>query len=118
MRNYIETGKKGEELAALYMADLGFQILERNWRYRRYEIDLIVSGNGVLHFVEVKTRTSVEYGYPEESVSNKKIKSLIRGGSAYIYRNPGWHIIQYDILSIMLLPDTSPEFLFIQDVYL
>ncbi|HTE26990.1 YraN family protein [Flavitalea sp.] len=118
MRDHLVTGKKGEEFAAIYIANLGFQILERNWRYRRFEIDIIASRSDVLHFIEVKTRTSTVYGYPEEGVSNKKIRSLIKGGANFLYKNPGWQHIQYDILSILLVADTPPDFLFIQDVYL
>ena len=118
MRDHLVTGKKGEEFAAIYIANLGFQILERNWRYRRFEIDIIASGSNVLHFIEVKTRTSTTFGYPEESVSNKKIRSLISAGSTFLFKNPGWQHIQYDILSILMIDDSPPEFLFIEDIYL
>ena len=118
MRDHLVTGKKGEEFAAIYIANLGFQILERNWRYRRFEIDIIASRSGVLHFIEVKTRTSTTFGYPEESVTNKKIRSLIRAGATFLFKNPGWQNIQYDILSILMIDDSPPEFLFIEDIYL
>jgi putative endonuclease len=116
MTNYIETGKRGEALAATYLSDLGFEILERNWRYRRSEIDLIGSKDGILHCIEVKTRTSTTFGFPEESVTNKKIKSLLRAGTAYMFKNPGWKIIQYDVLSIMIYENAPIEYLFIQDI--
>ncbi|HTF30986.1 MAG TPA: YraN family protein, partial [Flavitalea sp.] len=69
MRDNMGTGKKGELLAAKYLLDLGFNILHCNWRYRKAEIDIIASKNSILHFIEVKTRTSLAFGYPEESVS-------------------------------------------------
>ncbi len=116
MREYLVTGKKGEDLAEAYIRDLGFDILERNWRYRRSEIDLIASRQNVLHFIEVKTRTSTEFGYPEESVSNKKLRSMIRCGTAFLYQHPGWKVVQYDILSIILINGAAPEFLLIEDV--
>jgi putative endonuclease len=116
MMNYIETGKKGEALAADYLTSLGFEILERNWRFRRSEIDLVCSLNGVLHFVEVKTRTSTTFGFPEESVTNKKIRSLLRAGTAYMFKNPGWKIVQYDILSLLVIDDAPVDYLFIQDI--
>jgi putative endonuclease len=118
MRDNIVTGKKGEELAAVYIADLGFRLIACNWRYRRFEIDLIAERSGVLHFIEVKTRTSLTYGYPEESVSNKKIKSMLKAGSTFAYLNPGWQNVQYDILSILIIDEGQPEFLFIEDIYL
>jgi putative endonuclease len=118
MQDYIVTGKKGEDLAAEYIRKLGFNILERNWRYRRSEIDLIACEENVLHFIEVKTRTSLMFGYPEEGVSKKKIKALLRGGSAYLAGNPCWKQIQYDIVSILLIDGVPPELLYIKDIYL
>lgn len=118
MRDHIETGKKGELLAENYIRDLGFDILHRNWRHRRTEIDIIATKNNILHFIEVKTRTSLIFGFPEESVSNRKIKTLFRGGAAYCFKNPGWPNIQFDILSIVLLENKAPEFLLISDVCL
>jgi putative endonuclease len=118
MRDHFVTGKKGEGLAAVYIANLGFRIIECNWRYRRFEIDLIAARSGVLHFIEVKTRTSTTYGYPEESVSNKKIRSMLNAGTNFLYKNQGWQQIQYDILSILIIDNAAPEYLFIEDVYL
>lgn len=111
-------GRKGEDMAGTYIADLGFQILERNWRHRRFEIDIIACRQEVLHFIEVKTRTSTLFGYPEEGVSNKKLRSMIRCGTAFVYKNPVWKLVQYDILSILLLDGAVPQFLLIEDVYL
>ena len=116
MREYLVTGKKGEDLAAAFIQDLGFSILQRNWRHRRVEIDFIASRSGILHFIEVKTRTSTMFGYPEESVSNKKIRSLTRCGTAFLYHNPGWSNVQYDILSIIINENGPPEYFYIQDI--
>jgi putative endonuclease len=110
------TGKKGEQLAGDYLLSLGYEILNRNWRHRRAEIDIIASRNGVLHFVEVKTRTTMEFGFPEESVGYKKMKTLMAAGAAYQYKNPGWRDIQYDVLSIILKDQNPPEYLLLSDV--
>ncbi len=110
------TGKKGEQLAADYLAASGFEILHRNWRHRRAEVDIIASFKGVLHFIEVKTRTTMEFGYPEESVGYKKLKMLMKAGAAYQYKNPGWENIQYDVLSIILKETDPPQFLLLSDV--
>jgi len=118
MRDYIVTGKKGEELAVDYLKGLGFQIIDRNWRYRRAEIDVIATFENVLHFIEVKTRTSLEFGYPEEGVTRKKINTLVRAGAAYCARFPGWPHIQFDVLAILFTADKTTDYLFIQDVYL
>ncbi len=109
------TGKKGEELAVNYLIALGFEILHRNWRHKRAEIDIIAGKDGVVHIIEVKTRTTLEFGYPEESVGYRKLKMLTAAGAAFLYKNPGWKLIQYDVLSI-LLTDEQPEFLLLSDV--
>src|SRR5687768_9322650 len=104
------TGKKGEALAADYLAALGFEILHRNWRHRRAEVDLIASKDGIVHIIEVKTRTTLEFGFPEESVGYKKLKMLMAAGAAFLYKNPGWKQIQYDVLAIMLIDEARPQF--------
>jgi putative endonuclease len=116
--NHINTGREGEALAAGYLQQNGFKILHYNWRYSRYEIDIIATKNNILHFIEVKTRKTSTYGLPEESVSKKKIAFLLKGGAGYLRQFPQWKRVQYDVLSITLSNDKSPEFFFIEDVYL
>ena len=113
-----DTGKKGEDMAVEYLQQQNFTILQRNWRYARFEIDVIASRDNVLHIIEVKTRTNLLFGYPEESVSKKKINNLLRGARAFMVQNPQWRQVQYNILSITLLKNQPPEFFFIEDVYL
>ena len=118
MANHNITGKDGEALARLYLSQKGFVILNTNWRHSHYEIDIIASAGDVLHFIEVKTRRSSQYGYPEESVTPKKMQSLMNGAEAFLIENPQWKNIQYDVLSINLVKNQSPEYFFIEDVYL
>ena len=113
-----DTGKKGEDMAVDYLLQLNFTILDRNWRYARFEVDVIASRDQVLHIIEVKTRTNLLFGHPEESVSKKKINNMIRSADAYMRKNPQWRQVQFNILSITLLKDQPPEFFFIEDVYL
>lgn len=113
-----DTGKKGEELAIAWLLQNNFSILMRNWRYRRFEMDIIAEKNGVLHFIEVKTRRSDAYGFPEERVDRRKIRRMLRTGTAFQYQYQQWMQVQYDILSITLLPEQEPVYYFIEDVYL
>lgn len=112
------TGKTGEDLAAEYLQQQGFTILLRNWRHRRYEMDIIAVKNNVLHFIEVKTRRNDAFGFPEERVSKRKIKTMLKTGAAFQFQNPQWQQVQYDILSITLEYNRAPEFFFIEDVYI
>jgi putative endonuclease len=114
--HHHDTGKKGEDMAAEFLQQQQFTILHRNWRHAHYEIDVIATRNKVLHFIEVKTRSSLLFGYPEDGVSRKKLQNLLNGAQAYMSKHPGWREVQYDILSITLLRNKSPEFFFIEDV--
>lgn len=77
-------GGWGETIAAEYLAGNGYVILERNFRTQYGEIDLIVLDKDILVFVEVKTRTSRKFGYPEEAISPKKKEHLLASAQAYI----------------------------------
>ncbi len=118
MARHNETGKKGEALAAEHLQQHGFTILHSNWRHQRYEIDIIATRDEILHFIEVKTRQSLSYGLPEESVTHKKIRSIVTAGVAFQYQYPVWKRVQYDVLSIVIIDQKAPEYLFIEDVYL
>jgi putative endonuclease len=112
-----QLGTTGELLAVSWLEEKGFVVQERNWRYSYYEVDIIAVKDQVLHFIEIKTRSNTKFGEPEESVSKKKIHNLLTAGEAYQYQNPQWKRVQYDVLSIMILPGKT-EYFFIEDVYL
>jgi putative endonuclease len=98
-------GQWGEEQAIAYLGKAGFEILARNWRYKRAEIDVIGRENGVLVFVEVKARSEVWYGRPEEMVDRRKKKLLIDAAMAYM-RSVGYEWeIRFDILAITGNPE-------------
>ena len=117
MANHNDTGKQGEILAAVYLEKAGYSILHSNWRYRHWEVDIIASNKAVLHFIEVKTRTSAKYGYPEDKVDRKKIRYLIDASAQYLHLHPQWKRVQFDILSITITTNSVDYFL-IEDVYL
>jgi putative endonuclease len=118
MAAHNELGKEGEKLAAVWLMEHGFKLLHLNWRYSHYEIDIVAIKDNTLHFIEVKTRKSDAHGYPEDSVTRQKFRSLKSAAGMYMARNkcPRW--IQYDILSIIRPDAGSPQYLLLQDVYL
>jgi putative endonuclease len=116
MASHIELGKQGEQLAEDYLVKKGFTILHRNWRHSHYEIDIIALKNNVLQIIEVKLRKF--YANPEESVSRKKLKYLMQAADEFLYRNKQYKHIQINILAITICKDGSPEYFFIEDVYL
>jgi putative endonuclease len=117
MAAHNEFGKAGEQMAAEWLIQHGFQLISRNWKFARYEVDIIASREGVLHFIEVKSRHDDAFGKPEDWVNRKKGRHLLTAGEAFQEKYPDWRLVQYDILSILLTPDGKRDFFFIEDVY-
>ena len=80
------TGNYGEDLACEYLKQHGYQILERNYRIRGGEIDIVAKDGDYLTFVEVKMRNSYEYGPPSESMTKWKIKYLLKTAQFYVQK--------------------------------
>lgn len=93
-------GKKGEMIAGLFLEKAGYQILQTNYRAGRGEIDLIVHKNGLLVFVEVKSRTSSRFGFPEEAVNTRKAEKLIETAEMYLEEVKWQGPIRFDIIAI------------------
>ena len=115
MAHHNTTGKLGEQMAVEYLLQKGFVILHQNWRHSHWEVDVIASLNETLHFIEVKTRRTKKFGYPEDDVTKKKVTNLINASEEFLYLYPEWKRIQFDILSINLLRNEPAEFFFIED---
>ena len=99
-----ERGQHGEDLAADYCKrTLGFQVIARNWRHKRYELDIVCLDAGVLVFVEVRARAanSLVGGY--HSIDTRKKRVLQRGSKAYInqLQNPPKHV-RFDVIDVSL----------------
>jgi putative endonuclease len=117
-RNKQVTGKIGETLAVSYLQRAGFQLLQRNWRSGRVEIDLIAHKGNTLHFIEVKTRRNLRYGWPEEHIKPGKITRMMIAVEAFLQTFPKPSLVQLDILSIVLSDRRPPVFWLIEDVYM
>lgn len=101
MAEHNELGAKGEEMAAKFLVENNYEILERNWRYRNAEIDIIAKKGDELAIVEVKTRTSNYFGEPEEFVSRKQQQNLIMASNEYVLTNDLDVDVRFDIISII-----------------
>jgi putative endonuclease len=115
--NNQQKGNEGEELAAAYLEKNGYTIIEKNWRFRHWEVDIIASKNSFLHFIEVKTRHSLRYGYPEESITREKMSHLRNAAEEYQYEHPEWKYIQFNVIAITIIDGKVKEVLMIEDVY-
>lgn len=118
MASHNDLGKKGEEMAVTWLVSNGYEILHRNWRYSRYEIDIIAKKDEFLHFIEVKILHFSPYINPEDSVTREKFRHLRWVADEFLHLNPGHKWIQYAILAITLFEDKEPEYFLLEDVYL
>jgi len=84
-----ELGRRGEELAARWYEQRGYAILDRNWRCKTGELDLVVRHAETTVFVEVKTRTSVAYGHPFEAITTAKTERLRRLAAEWCHAQAG-----------------------------
>ncbi|MCC6583167.1 MAG: YraN family protein [Chitinophagales bacterium] len=100
MQKIAQTGSTGEILAQEFLKNIGYTILFTNWRYKRSEIDIIAQDGKVIVFVEVKTRTNLSFGHPEDFVDANKIKKMQEAAEAYIEKFD-WHgELRFDVIAI------------------
>ncbi len=116
MTEKIKTGEEGEQLAAAMLEEKGYTVLERNYRHKRSEIDLIVRRDNWLVFVEVKTRTSDAFGFPEEFVDAKKKQKIFQGADYYLFITNWSGNVRYDIVAVNL-EDDRPIIHHIEDAF-
>ncbi len=101
MARHNEDGKRAEAVARDFLIEKGYQILEENWRHSRAEVDLIAIHQQTLVFIEVKARSGVGFGLPEEFVDGKKQKLLSQAADEYIYITAHTGETRFDIISIL-----------------
>ena len=97
----MQTGVDGEAVAAEYLEKKGYAVLERNYRYRKAEVDLIVRKGNWLVFVEVKTRSNNSFGFPEEFVDREKEENVLLAAAEYMYRLNWEGNVRYDIVAVL-----------------
>ena len=101
-RNHA-SGQQGEEMAAAYLEQAGYVVLEHNWRFHRNEIDLIALDGETLVFIEVKKRQDAAHGYGCEAVNAEKQQRIRRVAEAYLRytrRRPEETSCRFDVVSI------------------
>lgn len=102
MRYRKNVGDIGEDFAVRLLTNSGFNILQRNYYTKVGEIDIIATKDGVLHFIEVKTRNGDQYGYPSESVNLTKQNRIRKSAEIYLQnRRATWQKISFDVYEIM-----------------
>jgi putative endonuclease len=102
MAEHNDKGNKGEEMAAKMLVKKGYEIIKENYRYGKGEIDLIVQKNDWLIFVEVRVRSDISYGFPEETISKAKATLLKKTAENYIFTENWQGKVRFDIVAILV----------------
>ncbi|MDO4692552.1 MAG: YraN family protein [Porphyromonadaceae bacterium] len=105
MESHLEKGRIGEEIACRLLEEAGLRILERNWRHRHKEVDIIAQEGDELVFVEVKVRSASAYHTAIEAVDTDKQGHLVKAANAYIQLYQSTLSVRYDIVAIELAED-------------
>jgi len=100
MAEHNELGKAGEQMAVAFLQQNGYRIRQTNYIYQKAEIDIIAQKGDTLAVVEVKTRSSIEFGLPQDFVKPKKIQLLVKAVNEYIDRNDLDVQVRFDIIAI------------------
>ena len=100
MAEHNDLGKFGEELAVDFLENNGYEILETNWTFDKAEIDIIAQKENILAVIEVKTRSSLDFGLPQEFVKPKKIQLLLKAINEYVTQNDLDMEVRFDIIAI------------------
>ena len=100
MAEHNELGKIGEEVAVDFLEKNGYEILETNWVFQKAEIDIIAQKGDILAVIEVKTRSSLDYGLPQDFVKPKKIQLLVKAINEYVIANDLDVEVRFDIIAI------------------
>jgi len=102
MRYNKNVGDSGEDFAVKMLEESGYVIMERNYWTRAGEIDIVARKDGIIHFIEVKTRNGDAYGYPSDSITESKRLRMRRSAECYLsQRRMSWRNVSIDVYEVM-----------------
>ncbi|WP_044404777.1 YraN family protein [Lacinutrix sp. Hel_I_90] len=101
MAKHNELGKKGEQLAVDFLIKNGYEIMARNYRFDKAEVDIIAQIEGILAIVEVKTRSTIDFGNPQDFVKPKQMQRLVKAVDEYVNVNGLDVEVRFDIIAIV-----------------
>lgn len=101
MKSRKEIGKLGENIAVEFLLKKGYTIIERNWRFKKAEIDIIAKNGPFIVFIEVKCRSTEIFGPPEQSINNKKEKLYKIAAEQYLDFHHLENELRFDVISII-----------------
>jgi len=101
MAQHNELGTKGEQLAVDFLLKNGYDIMERNYRFVKAEVDIIARQKDILAIIEVKTRSTIDFGNPQDFVKPKQIQRLVKAVDEYVIVNELDVEVRFDIIAII-----------------
>jgi putative endonuclease len=101
MAQHNQLGKKGEQLAVDFLLKNGYTIVERNYRFQKAEVDIIAKKEDILAVIEVKTRSTIDFGNPQDFVKPKQIQRLVTAVDEYVTVNDLNVEVRFDIIAIV-----------------
>ncbi len=112
-----DIGSLGEQYAVALLESKSYRIVERNWRWRRAEIDIIAWDGEILVFIEVKARSYLHHGRPEEAITGKKMNMLVQAAGAYMRQiNHEWEV-RFDSIAVQMFRDGTYAIDHYEDIY-
>ncbi len=99
---HLKTGQIGEAKAVAYLLEKDYEIVHQNYRLGKAEIDIIAQKQNLLVFVEVKTRTNLSFGMPENDVTPRKAKRIVDAAEQYTFQQKWNHNIRFDIIAVII----------------
>ena len=117
MATHNDLGRRGEAIAADYLIAKGYELLEENWIHGKAEVDLIAYSNGQLIFVEVKTRSSVAFGQPEDFVDEAKQQQMATAAEEYIELMDHEGEIRFDVVAVLFNAQNKYTINHIEDAF-
>lgn len=108
-------GQYAERVAADYLVEKGFRVMAQNFRYKRFEVDLIVQKGKLIVFVEVKARKNNLFGNPEDFVTQKKMRALRLAAAHYLRIQNSQQAIRFDIIAVLGSKEQITEILHLED---
>lgn len=117
MATHNDLGAKGEALAIAYLQRHGYRILEQNYIFQKAEVDIIAQKDEILAVVEVKTRSSIDFGSPQDFVKPKQIQNLVKAVDAYINAHDLDVDVRFDIIAIIKKTDMSYDIEHFEDAF-
>jgi Predicted endonuclease distantly related to archaeal Holliday junction resolvase len=100
MADHNDLGKLGEEMAVEFLRKAGYAIRETNWTFQKAEVDIIAQKDNTLAIIEVKTRSSLDFGLPQDFVKPKKIQLLVKAVNEYVITNDLDVEVRFDIIAV------------------